>query len=236
MPMSIPYYDFGTGHVPVDGNDVLFLDTNSIIAFLYEDHDFHAVTLCMITYALQQGALLCYSETSVRETLFVLARIYYIADRTHAFIASNNRDPNDREVRIFYKEWQDGLKNDPGMVKHYNELATEKLRALFFSPFLCLIPASEEVISEAFDAAIGTPPLVAGDALIVSSAKKYCTGIISLDGDLSHVSMIKMYSTTKKNDAFKAYAQEVIAKMGIEEVLLENLGSTEFNKKFGYIP
>jgi len=128
------FHDFGIGRVPTTGDDVLFLDSNFIIAYLIENHEFHlpCANFLMHVYAVNKN-MLTISEITISEVMFGLARAFFTEDEIVNFRTINGREPNWSEDRSLKGSWNTIIKRDAARHKYYNEIA-----ANIFTPFLYL--------------------------------------------------------------------------------------------------
>lgn len=230
----VDFYDFGIGHVPISGDDVLFLDSNFIIAYLMENHNFHlpCANFLLYIYAVKEVSLTI-SEITVSEVMFALARSYYAQDETIAFRSINGREPNGQEKVNINRDWNRIIKNDRNRHKHYNTIASG-----IFKPFLDhvhFLPASEKQVRDAIDL-MENVPMASSDALLSSCAiNNNCSGIISIDCDFQDIPQIsKVYTTSVQNNAYNL--EPMMKTLGTKQVWIESLGKEGFINKFGFSP
>lgn len=227
------YYDFGIGHVPASGDDVLFLDSNFIIAYLFENHIYHLPCANFLVYLNGiVGASLAISEISVSEVMFGLARAFYVQDEIISFRTTNRREPPNNEMKRIYGGWSYIIKNDPVRHKHYNKIA-----ANIFKPFLNYVHylhGNENQVVKAIEL-MENVPMASSDSLITATAISQCHGIVTVDGDFSGITEpISIFTTTTQNSDYNI--EDMIDKLGTKNVWIAALGEDGYKSKFGIDP
>lgn len=235
MPLS--QIDFGNSIVPIKEDDAFFLDTNIIVAYLYEKDPKHLPIYCLITYLLKEDVMMCFSETVFVESLNTLARLLYIDDQYNQYIDSQGEPDNRRKLlKSFKNTWSSRvLKTEPEVLKHYNSLALQLMKPLLSG--LLLLESKDEYIDEAMSLASDSPPLASADSMIVATSVIFgCGYIISIDGDIprNNCGSIEILSTSVTNDHYDK--TKMLSTLGIVQCLTESLGDKGFFEKFGIIP
>ncbi|MHA7582078.1 type II toxin-antitoxin system VapC family toxin [Paenibacillus vandeheii] len=228
------YIDFGEGKIDSSMISACFLDTNVIMAFLYQSDDRHLSCYNFISYLIESDIEMYISEMTVAEVINSLARALYVDDQledyknTHGSLPSINRELRSLKAR-FRSNWSSHIiKNDHPKLALYNERAVSK-----FNPFreLCyLISSSEVSIATGLELSV-TVPLASSDAMIAASAiTSEANFLVSLDKDLRIQSQINILSTSVKNEDYDS--EYMIDLLGIQDFLIETLGEEEYQLKF----
>jgi predicted nucleic acid-binding protein len=226
--------DFGKDIVPLNGVDAFFLDTNTIIAYLYENNERHLACYNFITYLIKNDIMIYVNETVVGEVINSLARILYIDDQFEAYKVANGGLPaTNKELRnLEYKfktQWSNKvIKTEPTVLAQYNEIAIKMFKP--FYSICCLVYSKENSLEKAMELC-ETTPLASSDAIITGTAViSECNGIITLDGDMEKISVIDVYTTAVTNEIYNS--ARMITSLDIQQFLIENLGEDEYKSKF----
>jgi predicted nucleic acid-binding protein len=115
MPLS--NIDFGKSIIPLTGRDAFFLDTNMLVAYMYDKHDKHLPCFGLISYLIRNEVVICTSEIVIVELINSLARVLYIDDRLTAYMEENDELGNiKKQERIFKGDWSNKVqKTEPEM-------------------------------------------------------------------------------------------------------------------------
>ena len=218
--MGGPTYDFGRDIVTLDeGCDAFLVDTNVVVAYLYEDHPKHKSCYYFLAYLLANEVLICLSEMVASEVIHVLARFYY-ADETltenfgHLPLTDSERE---RKRRDLLASWTSVCKRNDNVLSKYNQLAIDSFRPFFEQAVF--IDSTKAQALEAMNHAVVTP-LNSADSFIISAAKSVpVQGLLSLDRDMERVEGLDIYSTHVTNDRYDE--ERMIVNLGLAEIMEE---------------
>lgn len=225
--------DFGESIVPLTGTDAFFLDTNMLIAYLYEKDEKHLPCFCFITYLIKNEVILCVSEIVIVELLNTFARVLYIDDKIQEHIINQGQITSNREYKRLFNKfkgmWSSQIiKMQPQILMHYNNIASKEIQS--FIKNTLLIESSDQIIDDMLQY-VSSFPQASADATIVSTAINFgCQYLISIDKDMNQVQNIDVISTVHKNDQFTL--EDMMKKLGIVEYLFSEMGESDFKSKF----
>lgn len=138
MPLSA--IDFGKSIVPLTGTDAFFLDTNMLVAYMYDKHEKHLPCFGLISYLIKNEVVICTSEIVIVELINSLARVLYIDDRLTAYLEENPVPSNiKKQEKVFKGDWSNKvIKTEPETLKRYSALAISPTNHFNFSWFVML--------------------------------------------------------------------------------------------------
>lgn len=227
-------YDFGAKQVPATKDDVFFLDSSFIIAYLIEDDIFHHACANFLMY-LQcvRDSSLCISEITVKEVMFVLAKTFFRQNEIKKFKTDHQREPTSSERNKLHSKWNYIIKEDREHLTCCNQMAARVFRP--FLDFVHLIPSSHSHIRNSINLMCYTP-MISGDALITTSALQHkCSGIVTTDSDfISASEEIPIYHTSIQNQSYDI--DFMVKELQTIGIWLEALGRQGFEDKFNIKP
>lgn len=227
-------FDFGIDDPSQLDITSCFLDTNVIIAFLYQNDERHLACYNFISYLIHNDIEMYISEITISEVINSYARILFIDHELEEYKMAHGSLPSSpRELRGLksrFKSYWSGhvIKNDHDKLAMFNRLAAEA-----FAPFnsICYLISSSEPITEKGLELCVEVPLASSDAMIAASAiMSGATALVSLDKDLQIQDYISIFSTGVKNNDYDCEA--MIELLELESFLIETLGEVEFSAKF----
>ncbi|WP_340018370.1 type II toxin-antitoxin system VapC family toxin [Paenibacillus sp. FSL H3-0457] len=226
--------DFGSTNFDLPTLESCFLDTNVIIAFLYQSDNRHLSCYNFISYLIVNDIKMYISEMTVAEVINSLARALFIDDELEAYknqhgnLPTSNRELKNLKSR-FKQNWSGQIiKNDHVKLSNYNSRAIE-----MFAPLreICYLQNSSDQSIEVGLMLSSSVPLASSDAMIAASTILSGSAyLISLDKDMRKLSYVTVLSTSVYNKDYNA--EYMIRMLGTEEFLIESLGEEEFKAKY----
>lgn len=226
-------FDFGESIIPLTGTDAFFLDTNIIIAYLYDRHEKHIPCFNTISYLMKNDVILCVSEIVVVESINTLARILYIEESLHKYIEKHGSPTSNKERRNleyrFKCNWSSSvIKNEPENLMHYNRLASNMIQ-----PFIegtLLIECNQLIVEDTINL-LTNSPIASADAMIISTVINFgCQYLLSIDRDMRNVAAVTVLTTDLKND--HSDWLYMLQNLDIIDYLFDKLGEMEIKVKF----
>ncbi|SMF73921.1 Predicted nucleic acid-binding protein, contains PIN domain [Paenibacillus uliginis N3/975] len=228
MPLSD--IDFGKSTVPLTGTDAFFLDTNILVAYMYEKHEKHVPCFMLLSYLVKNEVVLCTSEIVIAELINSLARVLYIDNKVTEHLHANPTETRSvKRLENQYKStWGNVIKQQPEVLMKYSELAIIKAEPLIKQ--MLLIECNDSIIEEVL-ITMTKIPLASADAMILNVATNFgCQFIFSIDGDLGICSNIDIISSTTTNNDYDI--NEMMSLFDVKDYLIIELGLDDFNVKF----
>jgi predicted nucleic acid-binding protein len=228
MPLS--NIDFGESIVPLTGTDAFFLDTNMLVAYMYDKHEKHLPCFGLISYLIKNEVVLCTSEIVIVELINSLARVVYVDDQLTAYLEKNPVPSNiKKQERVFKGDWSNKvIKTEPETLKRYSTLAIN-----IIEPFIqgtLLIECNDSIIEDVMRV-MPVTPLASADAMIVSTVLNFgCKYIFSMDGDMSISDDVEVVTTSVNNESYDV--PDMLDKLDIAAYLFDQLGDKHFRSKF----
>lgn len=229
--MPLHYIDFGESVVPITGTDnAFFLDTNILVAYVYEKHDKHIPCYMLLSYLVKNEVILCTSEVVIVELINSLSRVLFIDEKITEFRINNPTDnTSDKNLEKKFKgAWGNVIKQSPEVLKKYSAASISKVKDLINQ--MLLIDCQECTFEDMIDIMTNSP-LASADAMIISNALVFgCQHVFSIDKDMANNTRIDVFTTAATNDSYKI--NDMMKNLDLKEYLHELLGEDKFKEKF----
>lgn len=174
--------------------DILFFDTNALMALIIEENSYHLAVKHFIVHAISCDCELYVSNTVYKELLYVLARELYCQH-----CVSTGEQTRESAKSNWPKLPKSPNHDERNLVKKFNTLAIEKIHLL--TSIFDFTDSTVKIYEYAFEYA-SKYNLHSTDAFIASYTHHLNASLVSLDQDFNQLTEFNTYYAHKEGQKF----------------------------------